>query len=294
MRKLEVRVLPPQSASSPSSAMSRPLVDGDYIFGTADEELRRLGLQHAVWRPRATDAWRRAGFTAGSHIIDVGCGPGYATFDLLSIVGSAGKVTALERSPKFIDHLSSRLAHEMVHNVDVVPVDLDSGPMPDLSADGAWCRWVIGFMTRPRELVRSLKGMLKPGARIVIHEYFHYATCRMVPPDRDFEEFIEAVKTSWRATGGEPDIALDLLTWLPAEGFTIGEVKPMIDVVTPADFIWQWPSTFFDIGAERLVELGYITPDKAARVKEAVTRTAAHPAGRMITPGVLEIIATAA
>ncbi len=271
--------------------MPRQFSDGDYILGTEEEELRRLGLQHAVWRPRATDAWKRAGFTAGNHIIDVGCGPGYATLDLLDVVGNTGRVTALERSPRFIEHLTGRLKQANAHNVDLVELDLDKGQLPEATADGAWCRWVIAFVLDPRSLVCSIRGMLRPGAAIVIHEYFAYATCRLIPRDSDFEDFIETVKTSWRATGGEPDIALDLLQWLPAEGFAIEDVRPIIDVVTPADFIWQWPSTFFDIGAERLVDLGYMTSDKAARVKEAVRRTAADSDGRMITPGVLEIIA---
>jgi ubiquinone/menaquinone biosynthesis C-methylase UbiE len=59
----------------------------DYLLGTHDEEVERLGLQHRVWRPRASDAWRRAGFTTGQTLLDVGCGPGWATLDLAEIVG---------------------------------------------------------------------------------------------------------------------------------------------------------------------------------------------------------------
>ena len=33
----------------------------DYLLGTHDAEVQRLGLQHRVWRPRVLDAWRRAG-----------------------------------------------------------------------------------------------------------------------------------------------------------------------------------------------------------------------------------------
>jgi hypothetical protein len=46
--------------------------DGDYVLGTRDEEVERLGLQHRVWRPRMLDGWRRAGFTVGQTILDVG------------------------------------------------------------------------------------------------------------------------------------------------------------------------------------------------------------------------------
>ena len=32
----------------------------DYVLGTHDDEIYRLGYQHRVWRPRALDAWARA------------------------------------------------------------------------------------------------------------------------------------------------------------------------------------------------------------------------------------------
>jgi len=44
----------------------------DYVLGTHDEEIARLGLQHRVWRPTVLDCWYRAGITVGSTVIDVG------------------------------------------------------------------------------------------------------------------------------------------------------------------------------------------------------------------------------
>jgi len=32
----------------------------DYVLGTHDAEVERLGLQHRVWTPHTTEAWRRA------------------------------------------------------------------------------------------------------------------------------------------------------------------------------------------------------------------------------------------
>src|SRR5206468_3743802 len=54
----------------------------DYVLGTHDEELERLGVQHRAWRPVVLDCWKKAGITAGSRVLDVGAGPGYATVDL--------------------------------------------------------------------------------------------------------------------------------------------------------------------------------------------------------------------
>src|SRR5437762_14189187 len=74
----------------------------DYVLGTHDEELLRLGLQHRVWRPVVLDCWQKAGITAGKRILDLGAGPGYAALDLAEIVGPSGEVVALERSGNFV------------------------------------------------------------------------------------------------------------------------------------------------------------------------------------------------
>jgi len=45
--------------------------DRDYVLGTHDEELARLGLQHRVWCPVVLDCWQRAGLTVGKRVLDV-------------------------------------------------------------------------------------------------------------------------------------------------------------------------------------------------------------------------------
>jgi precorrin-6B methylase 2 len=78
-------------------------LDTDYVLTTHDEEIARLGIQHQVWRSHMLDAWARAGITRGSRVVDFGAGPGYATCDAAEIVGPRGQVTAIERSPHFLE-----------------------------------------------------------------------------------------------------------------------------------------------------------------------------------------------
>src|SRR5439155_25174453 len=80
----------------------------DYVLGTHDDEVARLGLQHRVWRPRSLDAWRRAGFTVGQTLLDIGCGPGWASADMAEIVGESGRVVAVDRSRRFLEVVESR------------------------------------------------------------------------------------------------------------------------------------------------------------------------------------------
>ena len=41
------------------------MAETDYVLGTHDDEIARLGLQHRVWRDAVTAAWQRAGITEG-------------------------------------------------------------------------------------------------------------------------------------------------------------------------------------------------------------------------------------
>src|SRR5881296_4006491 len=91
----------------------------DYVLGTHEEELARLGLQHRVWRPVALDCWQRAGITVGKRVLDVGAGPGYAAIDLAEIVGPTGGVVALERSRNFIKALQEMMRTRSLPNVRI-------------------------------------------------------------------------------------------------------------------------------------------------------------------------------
>ena len=84
------------------------MAERDYVLGTHDDEIYRLGLQHRVWRPRELDAWARARIGDGCKVIDFGAGPGFATMDLAEMVGPQGEVHALERSRRFLDTLEAQ------------------------------------------------------------------------------------------------------------------------------------------------------------------------------------------
>jgi SAM-dependent methyltransferase len=264
----------------------------DYLLGTHDEEIERLGLQHRVWRPRALDAWRRAGFTAGQTLIDVGCGPGWASLDLAAIVGPTGRVHAMDRSRRFLDVLEVRARQQNLQQIEAHELDLDGGELPEAAADGAWVRWVFAFMKQPRRLLERLHVALRPGGVLALHEYMDYSTWRLAPRLPEIEEFVELVMQSWRADGGEPDIGLQLPGWLAELGFEIRELRPLVEVVPASNYVWQWPKAFIDVGVQRMQDLGRLSPERGRAILQAFAQAEARPTTLMITPLVLEVIAT--
>src|SRR6266581_79421 len=110
----------------------------DYVLGTHDEELARLGLQHRVWRPVVLDCWTKAGITVGSRVLDVGAGPGYAAVDLAEIVGPAGEVVAIERSNKFVRAMGEAVRGQSLTNVRIHELDLMTDDLPKGDYDFSW------------------------------------------------------------------------------------------------------------------------------------------------------------
>lgn len=266
-------------------------IERDYVLGTHDAEIERLGLQHRVWRPRATDAWQRAGFRTGQTLLDVGCGPGYASVDLAEIVGPSGLVIAIDRSRRFLDALGAAARARGVENIEMHELDLDERPLPEFEVDGAWSRWIYAFVREPRRLLERVAARLRRGGNIVMHEYVDYRAWRLSPRNDVFEGFVSEVVASWRANGGEPDIGLELPRWLDALGFELREVRPVSVIARPGDHFWEWPRAFVGTGIDRLAELGRIDDTRAQAMRRAFADTEALPGAFMITPTVIEIIA---
>ncbi|MDB5720540.1 MAG: hypothetical protein JWP15_1158 [Alphaproteobacteria bacterium] len=263
--------------------------DRDYVLGTQDEEIERLGLQHRVWRQQMLAGFRRAGIGPDKCVVDVGAGPGFAAVDLAEIVGASGRVVALERSRRFLDALESRSASLGLRNVEAREQDVAEQDFGEAFADSSWCRWLLSFVSDPKRTVGHVARAIKPGGTALFHEYGDYGAWRTLPPDPVVERFRTLVMQSWRDSGGEPDIALHLPSWLEAEGLEVVSVRPMIETVQRDDFVWQWPAAFMATGALRLAELGYVDAAEAQCMANALDRL---PTGAwMTTPLVLEIIA---
>lgn len=263
----------------------------DYLLGTHDAEVERLGLQHRVWRPRVLDAWRRAGITVGSRVIDAGAGPGWASLDLAEIVGHGGRVHALERSERFIDFLKGAAERRGLSNIDTAMLDLVADEIPVEGADAFWIRWVLAFVSDPRLVLQKLAAALRPGGVAVIHEYLDYNTWSFAPHLPAQREFIKVVVDGWRATGGEPDIARSFPRLLPETGFRIKSLRPIVDVVSPDNFVWQWPASFVTTYPAHLVETGQVDQAWADRVIAEFEAAERDPDTVMVTPMVLEVIA---
>jgi ubiquinone/menaquinone biosynthesis C-methylase UbiE len=266
-------------------------IERDYVLGTHDEEIARLGLQHRVWRPTVLDCWHKAGITLGMRVVDVGAGPGHATVDLAEIVGPRGEVLAVERSARFLKTAAQSCAARGLSNVRFQEADLMLEKIDGGQFDAAWCRWVGSFVSSPPTLVSRIAQALRPGGVAIFHEYSDYGAWRMAPRCPAVESFVSEVMENWRAAGGDPDVALCLPRLLRDAGLRLIRATPRIFTVSPRDFIWQWPASFIQVYLARLLESGRVTSEWAESVRQEFHQAQAEETSLLTTPLLLEIVA---
>ena len=103
----------------------------------------------------------------GEHALDVGCGPGALTAELVRRLG-ADAVTAVDPSASFVAAVSARLP-----GVDVRPGVAESLPFGDASFDVVAAQLVVHFMTDPVAGLREMARVARPGGRIAACVWDH-------------------------------------------------------------------------------------------------------------------------
>ena len=263
----------------------------DYVLGSHDEELQRLGAQHQVWQGHTAALWDRAGFGAGQRLLDAGCGPGFASVDLAQRVGRSGHVLGVDESPAFVASATERAAALALEQARFVCADLRTMPFEAESLDGVFLRWVASFLPQPRPLLERLAAALRPGGALVFMDYVHYANVRMTPGGAEFDELFAAFAAANRAQGGDYDHGALAPRWASECGLAVEYLRPLVFAARPGSDEWAWFRDFCRVFAPRLPDMDLVDDDFVTRLDEALARHEADPGAFLLTPPVLAMIA---
>jgi SAM-dependent methyltransferase len=108
-----------------------------------------------------------AGVRAGRRVLDVGCGPGALTAELVRRVGE-DQVSAVDPSDTFV--AAARARHP---GVDVQSASAERLPFPDASFDAVLAQLVVHFMTDPVAGLREMKRVASSGATVAASVWDH-------------------------------------------------------------------------------------------------------------------------
>ena len=260
-----------------------------YILGTDQRELHRLGVQHQVWAGEAQHGWKLAHFNAGQTLLDLGCGPGFCTKELAFITGSSGKVIGIDKSPAFIQHLNE-VANLHQLNIEGICSDFDFMELQNNSLDGMYSRWALAWVPNAKEILKKVYDALKPGGRMVIHEYYDWSTHQTVPDIPGLTKAIQAAYKSFGDMDGDLNIGRHVPGILNKLGMKVTGTRLMAKLATPKDLTWQWPRSFYESFFPRLAETGYLSEEEVNTALIDLAALEQTPGATICCPLMIEIV----
>ena len=186
--------------------------------------------------PLAAEFAEFAGVAPGQRVLDVGCGPGALTTELVGRLPPSA-VTACDPSEPFV-----RAAQERHPQVEVRRAAAEQLPFADGSFDAALAQLVVHFMTDPVAGLREMLRVARPGGVVAACVWAHEGG---VGP---LDVFWTAARRLTPGIAGEADLAgarkghlAQLLTEAGATG--IEDAALQVSVVHPSFEDWWEPYT---------------------------------------------------
>lgn len=183
--------------------------DADYAFGRGRAEYERLIEQAEIFRPLTERMLRRAGISAGMHVLDIGCGAGDVSFLVSALVGPEGSVTGVDLDGDAIGVAEQRRAAQQVSNVSFRQADARS-PDPGRLFDAAVGRFVLMFLPDPTEALRLFAERVRPGGILAFCEQVASVTATPTGPQPVLAALLARFTSAFERSGARPDIGAEL------------------------------------------------------------------------------------
>jgi arsenite methyltransferase len=169
---------------------------------------------------RRNHVYDALGAAAGHDVLDVGCGPGFYTSELLDTVGDDGSLVAVDVSPAMLALAERRCADRP--NVTFHLAGATALPVADASVDRAICVQVLEYVPDADAALAEIARCLRPGGRAVVWD-IDWATLSMHSAD---PERMDRTLRAWDRHLYDPWLPRTLTPRMEGAGFTDVTLTP--------------------------------------------------------------------
>ncbi len=203
-----------------------------------------------------------AGIGAGRHVLDVGCGPGALTAELVRRAGPDA-VRAVEPSASF-----AAAARDRLPGVDIQQATAEQLPFPGQAFDAALAQLVVHFMKDPVQGLREMGRVTRPGGTVAACVWDHaggrgplgafWRAARELDPAADDESGLPGVRDG------------DLARLFARAGLGTAQVSTLtVQVRQPFDEWWE--AFTFGVGPAGAYVVS-LSPEHQAALREQCRR----------------------
>lgn len=181
-----------------------------YPLAVDEQELDRLDRQGRALAPATRFILESAGVREGMRLLDLGSGTGDTALVASELVGPAGRVLGVDRSPEAVAHATRRAAERGLGNVifqlgDIHDRTHDEGPF-----DAVMGRLVLMYASDPAAVLRARAAELAPGGIVVTME-FDVSSCRSLPAVPLMDQLVDVAGQAFERAG--VDMSLGPKLW---------------------------------------------------------------------------------
>ncbi|HZZ72696.1 MAG TPA: class I SAM-dependent methyltransferase [Pirellulales bacterium] len=107
----------------------------------------------------------------GMTVCDMGCGNGFYSLKLADLVGSKGKVLAVDIQQEMLHLLQERAKAAKITNIEPILGTVVDPKLPDNKVDLILCVDVYHEFSNPQEMLLAMRKSLSPHGRLVLVEF---------------------------------------------------------------------------------------------------------------------------
>lgn len=189
-----------------------------YVLGHSAAELVRLEKQAQIFADATENVLRRAGITAGMHVLDVGCGVGDVALAAARLVGPTGSVLGIDRAGEALELARRRAAAAGFDWVRFEAADLHTFTTGE-RFDALIGRFILMYLADAAGAIRQLTKYLKPRGIVSFIE-LDINSAGATPPIPLLTQCVEWITATYRRVGIEPNMGSRLYATFRAAGLT--------------------------------------------------------------------------